>query len=1272
MSIKILHSGDWHIGAFPGPVISGENARMMDTVKCIEFLVEQAQLEKVDVVLISGDLFHKSKLWADQMLKEISIAVKYLRLLTEICPVILMFGTENHDSRQAFENIRAMQIPDLIVSTAPELLFVSTNSGMLQVATLPGFDKGYFRAQFPGMDATQENIECSRLLGDMVMGLNAQLTEEYPSVLMSHYTVVGCQLDNGEHVFQQQEVVLPREALQTSSFDLVCLGHIHAVQFLDNCGRPTWYSGGINCFTHGESGQAKGFLVHEITSLTRYIDGTMKRDVITKFITAPYRRFLTQKMDDYDVKHFIENGTKVWYELDNEGAPYYESVENAVVRVHYACSDDLDKQLNRKALEKALHDAGAFWVSEIKREMDNVALIKEGMSENSDPLDNLLQWLEDNGSSLEDAAPLIELSKPLIDTVSVKLPAGKLSGLFVPRRITVRNYRSYSEESMDFEKINFAVVTGDIGTGKSSLFMDAPNDCLYEEPREGDLTGWISNGEKSGMIDFEFGMGETVWKVVRTRLRSGKVTLSLQEQVEGQWVDRSEPKKDDTQKKIVALLGMDAMTFKCCGLIMQGAYGLFLEADREDRMSVLGNILGLGVYDQLEKLAKDKITETNRELEKLKQKVADIDNELKEKPAVKENLATVEAELKESEQAVTMKELELQALEAQIRELQTKVDRAEELKKQVDVLAQEIAAKEAEKAKQQALFDGAGKRLEMEEKILEKAAEYEQVNVAVAVLKAKEPRLAELRKENQKLNTDLSQTEQRILNVNSQLAELEKFLSNRTELEQAAEQYKQAVIVFDRQSELNNKRSEINLKIMEIEKNTDRISDLVTHWQSNLDETKNKVKMLEDSGCIDSEKATCLFLADAQEAKASISRIEAIIDEKKAEHKALYEQVQALEKDEKAIGYDMDAHFEADQTIKKLRGKAELAAALQAKVELLENLKKQSEREEEQRTKLVEQHHCSIIETSKLTEELKPLSTMEERLPKLKAWVAAKDELPQARQLKISSEERIEQLRVEINSKSLQQADIELQIDSLVTAFPERSEKKVYAERTTTELADLRDRQNSIHAQIGGLKTKLEVLEKLEFERAELAKDMEPKAKLLVQYQVLAKAFGQDGVPFAVIRSVVAELSAKANDILGQMTGGKMSLVIETERIQKSNKREVNTLDIKIIDYIRGSLPYLSRSGGQKVSSALSMAFAIAALKAQRAGIQLGMLFLDEPPFLSADAIDAYCDALEVISAVNSNMKVIAISHDPSLKARFPQVIEVIDTGEGGSKVMIT
>ena len=96
--------------------------------------------------------------------------------------------------------------------------------------------------------------------------------------------------------------------------------------------------------------------------------------------------------------------------------------------------------------------------------------------------------------------------------------------------------------------------------------------------------------------------------------------------------------------------------------------------------------------------------------------------------------------------------------------------------------------------------------------------------------------------------------------------------------------------------------------------------------------------------------------------------------------------------------------------------------------------------------------------------------------------------------------------------------------------------------------------------------------------------------------------------------------------------------------------------------------PYLSHSGGEKVKIALAVTLGLADVKARRAGIQLGMLFIDEPPFLDADGTEAYADALTNMAARNPGMRILAISHDPTMKARFSQNI-IVSAGENGSTV---
>lgn len=111
--------------------------------------------------------------------------------------------------------------------------------------------------------------------------------------------------------------------------------------------------------------------------------------------------------------------------------------------------------------------------------------------------------------------------------------------------------------------------------------------------------------------------------MTRTRTKSGKATLNLSEYVDESWQNRSAEKYRDTQAIIENTIGMDSLTLKATGLIMQDQYGLFLQADKADRMAILGNILGLGIYDRMESMAANRAADANREL----RRVADLQEE---------------------------------------------------------------------------------------------------------------------------------------------------------------------------------------------------------------------------------------------------------------------------------------------------------------------------------------------------------------------------------------------------------------------------------------------------------------------------------------------------------------------------------------------------------------------------------------------------------------------------------------------------------------------
>lgn len=342
--MKILHTADWHIGTFDGPEKDGVNLRALDTQRCLEAMVEKARKEKPELVLISGDIFHLGKTWSDRCCNEVVLAMRIIGELAAVSEnVIVMRGTPNHDGEGPFKVLKAhfAAYSNVWVVTEPEVI----NTAYADVAVLPGFDAGVFRAQFPGLGKDEENGAISKELGNIVMGMRLQCRPGKPAILMAHYTVPGCNMESGQsQMLMQFEPVVPLESLESADYDLVALGHIHRPQTLKNI-RNAFYSGSINANNFNDEGQERGFWIHE-----SLLFDTWNWD--STFHKTPYREFLTYHFTDADVTAIIQGKT------DEVATNYWRwngSIREKIVRVLYECSAEKKKAFNTSLLKNAMY-----------------------------------------------------------------------------------------------------------------------------------------------------------------------------------------------------------------------------------------------------------------------------------------------------------------------------------------------------------------------------------------------------------------------------------------------------------------------------------------------------------------------------------------------------------------------------------------------------------------------------------------------------------------------------------------------------------------------------------------------------------------------------------------------------------------------------------------------------------------------------------------------------------------------------------------------------
>ena len=428
--MRIAHISDIHLGVgYPGPT---PFSRFGDIERVLNWTTDRIIAEKVDLVLLCGDCFKDAKVMFDRGTEETICIGNWLRKLsTAGIEVIVISGTPSHDSVAGYKFLKEMQIPRVEICTTSSMTSrakMHELDSAVSIACLPGLNRSALLTQdeYKGLPPEQVHRIMTDKITQMCIGMAAQMPQDKPKILMAHMTYQGA--DTGfQDLLMQHEPVLTREAV--AGFDLVCLGHIHRPQQIDD---KVFYSGPVERLSFSEENITPGFWNHEIepdleikNSQEYLIDLNGKAGFLkstpyqlpnhyqvytSQFIETPARRYVTKDLNEEQVKNALLYS-------DNPRFYFGTIVQDAIIRLRYSCSEDVAKQLNRKTLEKALYDAGSFYVSEIKADIERVDRARDTTVNESLTVPQALgKWCANQGIEAEETAALQAMTAELMES----------------------------------------------------------------------------------------------------------------------------------------------------------------------------------------------------------------------------------------------------------------------------------------------------------------------------------------------------------------------------------------------------------------------------------------------------------------------------------------------------------------------------------------------------------------------------------------------------------------------------------------------------------------------------------------------------------------------------------------------------------------------------------------------------------------------------------------------------------------------------------------
>jgi exonuclease SbcD len=240
MAFKFLHTSDLHFGA-ARRLTPGSLDYLKRHEETLDRLLKVAVKERVDFILVSGDLFES----ASTTIPELIAAFEFFTKAGEIAPTVVTAG--NHDELMVGEFqtqwLKMLNIPNVEFVSKPQVITLGHKGGPSHIAAIP----------WTGIK-NQEQFD--QLLYDVNLGVGEV------EIMMLHECFAGVTLDSG--LVSKGGITIPN----IPSIRYFACGDIHKMQRLQVRGRAigggAYYSGAPMQYNFGDL-LPKGCMVVEVS-----------------------------------------------------------------------------------------------------------------------------------------------------------------------------------------------------------------------------------------------------------------------------------------------------------------------------------------------------------------------------------------------------------------------------------------------------------------------------------------------------------------------------------------------------------------------------------------------------------------------------------------------------------------------------------------------------------------------------------------------------------------------------------------------------------------------------------------------------------------------------------------------------------------------------------------------------------------------------------------------------------------------------------------------
>jgi exonuclease SbcD len=264
--LRILHTSDWHVGK----VLKGQS-RAADHIAALRALVDVAETERPDLVIVAGDLYDTATPTAEST----RIVTRGLSALRKTGGEVVVIGG-NHDNGNALDALRpwadaaGITIRGAIGKPEEHLLSGTTRDGEpWRLVALPFLSQRYAvrASEMFELSAAEITQSYASHIGDLVTRLAQGFGNDTVNLLTAHLTVIGATMGGGEREAHTIMGYAVPAAIFPSAIHYAALGHLHRAQSVAGpC--PIRYSGSPLPIDFGEEENLVSVAVVDVTAVT--------------------------------------------------------------------------------------------------------------------------------------------------------------------------------------------------------------------------------------------------------------------------------------------------------------------------------------------------------------------------------------------------------------------------------------------------------------------------------------------------------------------------------------------------------------------------------------------------------------------------------------------------------------------------------------------------------------------------------------------------------------------------------------------------------------------------------------------------------------------------------------------------------------------------------------------------------------------------------------------------------------------------------------------